>query len=78
MARRPDYTPRARGPRHRVHHAGFVIVLNPGTVGVVRLETEQCRCTAWRARVQVGPRVLWTDWSAPCSAPSPAPAPDEA
>lgn len=87
MTRRRDYTPRtdgpgsgrrARGPVHRVAFPGFVVVVNPGTPQWLRVETEQCRCMAWRARVQVGTRVLVTDWSAPCSDPSPAPARDDA
>lgn len=90
MARRRDYTPRtdgpgsgrrARAPAHRALHPGFVVVVNPGAYNALRVETEQCRCMAWRARVQIGARALWTDWSAPCSAtpdPSPAPARDDA
>lgn len=87
MARRKDYAPRtdgpgsgrrARGPAHRVRERVGWPIPDVPDVGRLNVWTETCRCGAWRAHVRLHGRLLVTDWSAPCSAPSPAPARDDA
>lgn len=75
MARRADYKPRARAA-----HRGQGQRELPDGFGIV----QHCRCGAWRALIAPpaawqlrGATALWSDWSAPCSVPSPAPARDE-
>lgn len=88
MARRKEYVPRVDGPgsgrraaprghAHRPH------VITNGSWDDAStccwVAREQCRCGAFRVRVFVAAnRVQFTEWLAPCSDPSPAPARDEA
>lgn len=36
------------------------------------VQVDRCRCGAWRAHVRLDGRTVVTDWSDPCSVPSPA------
>lgn len=80
---------RARAPVHRTARGtlGRAVGFDFAEGVLTVLQIEHCRCGAWRARVALASgatfalgqaRALYTDWSAPCSDPSPAPARDDA
>lgn len=81
MARNPWYEPKprerkpARASPRPAHRSQRQVELVDG-LGTLQV----CRCGAWRALVAPaatlqlsGASALWTDWSAPCTAPLPSP-----